>query len=83
MGAALAPLIVGIIGIVIERTMLARLYKLDHLYGLLLTFGLALIIQGMFASYYGARGNPIGCRNSLPARAEPRLHVSCRNIAPG
>src|SRR5512139_3345796 len=44
----LAPVIVAVTGIVIERTMLARLYKLDHLYGLLLTFGLALIIQGLF-----------------------------------
>ena len=44
----LAPIAVGAIGVVIERTMLARLYKLDHLYGLLLTFGLALIIQGVF-----------------------------------
>ena len=43
-----APIVVGITGIVIERTMLQRLYKLDHLYGLLLTFGLALIIQGLF-----------------------------------
>ena len=43
-----APLVVGAIGIVLERLMLARLYHLDHLYGLLLTFGLALIIQGLF-----------------------------------
>ena len=54
----LAPLIVGIIGIIIERTMLARLYKLDHLYGLLLTFGLALIIQGLFRNQYGSSGLP-------------------------
>src|SRR2546425_1089407 len=45
---AIAPLAVGFVGMVIERLMLARLYKLDHLYGLLLTFGLALIIQGLF-----------------------------------
>src|SRR3954465_3137157 len=44
----LAPIIVGATGVVIERLMLKRLYKLDHLYGLLLTFGLALIIQGVF-----------------------------------
>ncbi len=43
----IAPIIVGIIGMVIERTMLQWLYKLDHLYGLLLTFGLALIIEGV------------------------------------
>ena len=42
----LAPLMVGAVGIVIEKTMLLRLYKLDHLYGLLLTFGLALMIEG-------------------------------------
>jgi branched-chain amino acid transport system permease protein len=54
----LAPLAVGATGTVIERTMLARLYKLDHLYGLLLTFGLALIIQGVFTNYYGSSGLP-------------------------
>jgi branched-chain amino acid transport system permease protein len=54
----LAPIAVGATGIVIERTMLARLYKLDHLYGLLLTFGLALIIQGVFTNYYGSSGMP-------------------------
>ena len=54
----LAPIIVGAIGIVIERTMLARLYKLDHLYGLLLTFGLALIIQGVFRNEFGSSGLP-------------------------
>jgi branched-chain amino acid transport system permease protein len=59
-GAALllAPLIVGDIGIVLERTMLSRLYKLDHLYGLLLTFGLALIIEGLFRNFYGVSGKP-------------------------
>jgi branched-chain amino acid transport system permease protein len=54
----LAPIAVGATGIVIEKTMLARLYKLDHLYGLLLTFGLALIIQGLFTNYYGSSGLP-------------------------
>ena len=54
----LAPLIVGATGIVIERLMIARLYKLDHLYGLLLTFGLALIIQGLFRNEYGSTGLP-------------------------
>jgi branched-chain amino acid transport system permease protein len=54
----IAPLAVGIIGIVIERTMLSRLYKLDHLYGLLLTFGLALILQGVFTNYFGSSGLP-------------------------
>ena len=54
----IAPIVVGATGIVIERTMLSRLYQLDHLYGLLLTFGLALIIQGVFTNYYGSSGQP-------------------------
>lgn len=54
----LAPLIVGIFGMVIEKTMLQWLYKLDHLYGLLLTFGLALIIEGLFGNGYGRSGQP-------------------------
>ncbi len=54
----IAPLVVGVTGVIIERTMLARLYKLDHLYGLLLTFGLALIIQGVFTNYFGSSGLP-------------------------
>ena len=54
----LAPIVVGATGVLIERTMLARLYQLDHLYGLLLTFGLALIIQGLFTNYYGSSGLP-------------------------
>ncbi|HZF77862.1 MAG TPA: branched-chain amino acid ABC transporter permease [Acetobacteraceae bacterium] len=52
----LAPLIVGAIGVVIERTMIARLYKLDHLYGLLLTFGCALVIEGLFRNEFGSSG---------------------------
>jgi branched-chain amino acid transport system permease protein len=54
----IAPIIVGAIGIVIERTMLQWLYKLDHLYGLLLTFGLALVIEGLFRHQYGSAGQP-------------------------
>jgi len=54
----LAPIAVGLFGIIIERTMLSRLYKLDHLYGLLLTFGLALILQGVFTNYFGSSGLP-------------------------
>ena len=53
-----APIVVGATGVVIERTMLKQLYKLDHLYGLLLTFGLALIIQGVFRNEYGSSGMP-------------------------
>lgn len=52
----LSPLLVGAIGIVIERTMLRWLYKLDHLYGLLLTFGITLLAEGMFRSFYGVSG---------------------------
>src|SRR5512145_1687631 len=54
----LAPIIVGATGVLIERLMLSRLYKLDHLYGLLLTFGLALIIQGLFRNEFGSSGLP-------------------------
>jgi branched-chain amino acid transport system permease protein len=61
----LAPLLVGIFGVILERTMIARLYKLDHLYGLLLTFGLGLIIEGIFRNQYGSSG--------LPYRIPPQL----------
>jgi branched-chain amino acid transport system permease protein len=54
----IAPIVVGATGVFIERTMLSRLYKLDHLYGLLLTFGLALIIQGLFRNEFGSSGLP-------------------------
>ncbi|NMM35953.1 MAG: branched-chain amino acid ABC transporter permease [Glaciimonas sp.] len=52
----LSPLLVGAIGIVIERTMLRWLYQLDHLYGLLLTFGITLLAEGIFRSFYGVSG---------------------------
>jgi branched-chain amino acid transport system permease protein len=55
-----APILVGLIGILLERTMLKPLYHLDHLYGLLLTFGVALIIQGVFRNEYGSSGLPYG-----------------------
>jgi branched-chain amino acid transport system permease protein len=61
----IAPLVVGLIGIVIERTMLKRLYHLDHLYGLLLTFGVALIIQGVFRNEFGASGLPYSIPKQL------------------
>lgn len=54
----LAPIVVGISGIILERLFLSRLYHLDHLYGLLLTFGLALIIQGLLRNEYGISGLP-------------------------
>jgi len=52
------PIAIGAFGVLIERTMLSKLYKLDHLYGLLLTFGLALIIQGLFTNEFGSSGQP-------------------------
>jgi len=54
----IAPIIVGAFGILIEKTMLRWLYKLDHLYGLLLTFGITLIVEGVFRSFYGVSGQP-------------------------
>ena len=58
-----APLLVGVFGIIIEKTMLRWLYKLDHLYGLLLTFGITLMLEGVFRSFYGVSGQPY----SVPA----------------
>ncbi len=54
----IAPIVVGATGIVIERLFLRHVRKLDHLYGLILTFGLALIIEGLFRNYYGSAGEP-------------------------
>ena len=54
----IAPVVVGITGIIIERLFLRWLYKLDHLYGLLLTFGLALIFEGTFRNFFGSSGLP-------------------------
>jgi len=61
----LAPLIVGVIAVIIERTMLSRLYSVDHLYGLLLTFGLALIMEGAFRHWFGAAGQPYAAPSQL------------------
>jgi len=61
----IAPISVGIFGMIIERTMLQWLYKLDHLYGLLLTFGLALIIEGVFRNYFGSSGLPYAMPDAL------------------
>ncbi|MGY4572047.1 branched-subunit amino acid ABC-type transport system permease component [Bradyrhizobium sp. USDA 3256] len=61
----LAPLIVGAFGILLERTMLQRLAGLDHLYGLLLTFGLAIIIQGLIQNYFGSSGLPYAIPDQL------------------
>jgi branched-chain amino acid transport system permease protein len=59
------PIVIGATGIVIERLFLKRIQKLDHLYGLILTFGLALIIEGLFRNYYGSSGQPYGVPESL------------------
>jgi len=61
----LAPVVVGLFGVLLERTMLRRLYQLDHLYGLLLTFGVALVVQGLFRNQFGSSG--------LPYTAPPQL----------
>ncbi|MEY3721802.1 MAG: hypothetical protein RL618_2321 [Pseudomonadota bacterium] len=60
-----APVMVAIFGIVIEKTMLRWLYKLDHLYGLLLTFGITLMIEGVFRSFYGVSGQPYSVPSQL------------------
>ena len=61
----LAPIAVGLLGVVMERVMLKRLYSLDHLYGLLLTFGLGLIIQGLFRNRFGSSGLPYAIPSQL------------------
>ena len=61
----IAPLLVGITGIIVERLFLQWLYKLDHLYGLLLTFGLALIFEGVARNYFGSAGLPYTVPESL------------------
>ena len=71
----LSPIVVGLFGIVIERLLLQWLYKLDHLYGLLLTFGLALIIEGVFRNYFGSAGLPYRARSGMLIR--PALPTFC------
>jgi branched-chain amino acid transport system permease protein len=61
----LGPLIVGVFGILIERVLLQWLYKLDHLYGLLLTFGLSLIIEGIYRERFGVSGQPYQVPDAL------------------
>jgi branched-chain amino acid transport system permease protein len=61
----LAPLVVGATGIIVERLFLRWLYQLDHLYGLLLTFGLALIFEGTFRNFFGSSGLPYSVPPSL------------------
>lgn len=61
----LAPLLVGVLGIAIERLLLQWLYKLDHLYGLLLTFGITLVTEGIFRSFYGVSGQQYSVPEAL------------------
>jgi branched-chain amino acid transport system permease protein len=61
----IAPIVVGAFGVVLERLFLQWLYKLDHLYGLLLTFGLALIVEGIFRKYFGSSGLPYRVPDAL------------------
>src|SRR3984885_538061 len=63
----LEPLAVGVIGMILERTLIARIYNLDHLYGLLLTLGVFQIIQGMFVHWYGTSGQPYSYPSELAA----------------
>ena len=78
----IAPVIVGLTGVVIERFALRRLYNLDHLYGLLFTFGLALVIEGGFRYFYGASGQPYAPPPCSRAGLISALCI-CRFIAPG
>ncbi len=79
----LAPLVVGAFGIVLERLFLRRLYHLDHLYGLLLTFGLALILEGLFRQMYGISGLSYPVAQAAPGGHEPRASCSCPTTGPG
>jgi branched-chain amino acid transport system permease protein len=62
---ALVPIVLAVFGMLIERLMLKHLYKLDHLYGLLLTFGLALILEGIFTNQFGSAGLPYSMPKNL------------------
>ena len=70
----LSPIAVGLLGALLERLLLKRIYGLDHLYGLLLTFGLALIIQGLFQNEFGSSGQPYAVPQALQATTS--VHVS-------
>lgn len=60
-----APIVIGIFGVLIERLLLRWIYKLDHLYGLLLTLGLTLLVEGVFRSIFGVSGLPYGAPEAL------------------
>ncbi|HSV59520.1 MAG TPA: branched-chain amino acid ABC transporter permease [Variovorax sp.] len=63
-----APLTVGAIGVLVERTLLRRIYKLDPVYGLLLTFGVALLLEGAFRQFFGAGSQPYSIPEQLQGR---------------
>lgn len=67
---ALSPLVVAVLGMVIEKTMLHWIYKLDHIYGLLLTLGVTLVIEGVFRSVYGVSGLPYSPPEALQGAAD-------------
>jgi branched-chain amino acid transport system permease protein len=66
----LAPIIVGALGVLLEKTLLKRLYHLDHLYGLLLTFGVSLVLEGLFRHFYGISGVSYGPPELLQGRVD-------------
>jgi branched-chain amino acid transport system permease protein len=61
----LAPLIVALVSALLEKTIIRHVYKLDHLYGLLLTFGLALVVEGLFRHWFGTSGQPYAVPQAL------------------
>ena len=61
----IAPLMVGVFGVIVEKTMLRWIYKLDHLYGLLLTFGITLLLEGVFRSFFGVSGQTVQVPEAL------------------
>jgi branched-chain amino acid transport system permease protein len=66
----LAPLVVGMFGVLVEKTMLSRLYRVDHLYGLLLTFGITLLLEGLFRSVYGVSGQTLAVPDALSSATD-------------
>ncbi|MCS6763304.1 MAG: branched-chain amino acid ABC transporter permease [Candidatus Protistobacter heckmanni] len=73
----LVPVVVGAFGVLLERTMLKRLYHVDHLYGLLLTFGLALVVEGMFRHWYSISGESY----DVPELLEGLIHLESLGLA--
>src|SRR5690606_4966447 len=75
----LAPILVGLTGIVIERLALSRLYNLDHLYSLLFTFGLALVLVVVFSYYYGDSSQADSLPSLIPGGTNPALMFTPNN----